>query len=145
MTQVSFYSLSAEDPDARLAFSCRLCEKARSQGHRVFILAESSEQARQLDQLLWQFTASAFLPHSLATESSATAKSEREAIEIGISEEQAMQADMLINLSDQPCQGHGRFQRIDEILCADEQILAAGRDAYRFYQAQGYKPQTHKL
>ena len=145
MPQVSFYRLSTADPDSRLQFACRLTEKARKAGHRVFILSDSESQATRLDALLWDFKPSGFLPHSLLGSSDDASGGTREAVLVGTDIAQACDPDMLINLTAQPCQQHERFQRIDEILCADEQILAAGRDSYRFYQSQGYQPQTHKL
>lgn len=145
MPQISFYRLGAADPDSRLQFACRLTEKARQSGHRVFILSDSASQATRLDTLLWEFKPSGFLPHALPGTNSKAGDGAREAVVVGTDISQVEDPDMLINLTAQPCQEHERFQRIDEILCADEQVLAAGRDSYRFYQSQGYQPQTHKL
>ena len=70
---------------------------------------------------------------------------EAEPIAVGTTRQLEYHADVLINLSGQPCQSHQRFQRINEIICQDEDILAAARDSWRYYQAEGYQPQTHKL
>jgi len=142
MPQVSFYPLPDPDPDSRLRFTCRLTEKARRMGLRVSILADSDKQAEQLDALLWDFKASGFLPHSGPDSAQAGAS---EAVLVGTDVGRLTHDDMLINLTVQPCAEHERFQRIDEILCADEQILAGGRELFRFYRAQGYQPKTHKL
>ena len=145
MPQISFYRLSAAEQDSRLQFACRLTEKARQLGHSVFILTASESQSRRLDTLLWEFKPSGFLPHTLLEMGQTEGSEEREEVVIGNDMSQVSKPDMLINLSSEPCAQHERFQRIDEILCADEEVLAAGRDSYRFYQAQGYQPQTHKL
>lgn len=142
MPQVSFYPLPDSDPDARLHFSCRLAEKARRLGFRVSILVSSEQQVEQLGTLLWDFKPSGFLPH---TRGNAPQNDVQEAVQIGTEIGQLPHNDMLINLTTLPCQEHERFARIDEILCADEQILAAGRELFRFYRAQGYAPKTHKL
>ena len=63
-SQVDFYVL--EDPalsPGRLA--CRLCMMAWEQGHRVAVLAGSEEEARALDDLMWDFPPGRFLPHAL--------------------------------------------------------------------------------
>ena len=52
---------------------------------------------------------------------------------------------VVINLSGSACEKHQQFSRINEILLSDEENLAHGRSCYRFYQAQGYTPETHKL
>lgn len=142
VTQISFYPLSDQDPDARLQFSCRLTEKARHKGLRVCILVDSQAQAAQLDTLLWSFKPTSFLPHSAPNnEQTSTAEAVQIAAKIG----EFTNTDMLINLSGKPCIEHERFTRIDEILCADEEILAAGRELFKFYRSAGYQPKTHKL
>lgn len=145
MPQVSFYQLDSPEPDSRLQFACRLTERAREAGHRVFILTDSDAQAQELDSLLWNFKPSGFLPHTLLTGDKKVTGAVREAVLIGNSIDQVSEPDMLINLSGQACQQHALFQRIDEILCADEQVLAAGRENYRYYRSQGLQAQTHKI
>jgi DNA polymerase III subunit chi len=141
MSQISFYTLSSDDPDSRFLFACRLTEKARSMGHRIFILADSAEQARRLDELLWQFKATSFIPHSVMDSEHPGA----EAVAIGTTRQLEFHDDVLINLSQQACHGHARFKRINEIIAADPHSLACARESYRFYQAAGYNPETHKL
>lgn len=140
MPQVSFYSLSDPDPDSRLHFACRLTEKARSLGHQVFILAASEPQARQISQLLWEYRPGGFLPHNLADD-----EQPLEPVAVGTGSPGDQHRDVLVNLAAQPCREAERFNRVNEILCADETVLAAGRDRYRFYQSLGCQPETHKL
>lgn len=141
MTQISFYTLSTSETEGRLQFVCRLTEKALSLGHRVFIHTESMVQARQLNDLLWQFKPASFIPHGLAGDND----SNSDPVTIGMELPEPEQDDVLINLSGNACESHRRFSRINEIICADEESLGLGRDHYRFYQTQGYQPETHKL
>lgn len=141
MAQISFYRLGSEEPDSRLAFACRLAEKARSLGHSTFIQAESEAQARQLDELLWSYRPGGFLPHSLL----AGNQEDSEKVAVGLDQQQSQYSDMMINLSASPCPEPERFRRIDEVICQDPDILARGREAYRFYQSRGFQPETHKL
>jgi DNA polymerase III subunit chi len=141
MAQVNFYTLSNKNSEARLQFACRLIEKAYSLGHKVYVHAESAEQARTLDELLWQFSPSSFVPHGLA----ATESSDTEAVIIGDSLPDASHKDVLINLGQEACEAHGQFTRINEIITGDEDSLQQGRRRYRFCQDQGYQTDTFKL
>ncbi|PCJ22692.1 MAG: DNA polymerase III subunit chi [SAR86 cluster bacterium] len=141
MTQVSFYSLSSTNSDARMHFACRLTEKAYSLGHRVYIQAASTEQARSLDELLWQFSPSSFIPHAVANEK----ESENVSVVIGHTPPAEEHQDVFINLASQACESHSQFSRINEIITADKESLQQGRLRYRFYKEQGYQPETFKL
>lgn len=139
MTQVNFYALSSPDQESRRQFACRLAEKTAQLGHRVFIQVDSAEQAAAMDTLLWQFKPSSFVPHALA-ESAVS-----EPVIIGTQSWQAEYEDVFINLSGHPCQHLTRYQRVNEIMSNDPDELQAGRQSYRFYQQQGFQPETHKL
>lgn len=141
MTKISFYTLSTNDNEALLQFACRLTEKARSMRHRVFIQTESSEQARLLDDLLWQFKSTSFIPHELL----AADDDSVDTVGIGPALPQGANDDVLINLTGSACENHQQFSRINEILLSGEENLARGRSHYRFYQAQGYTPETHRM
>ena len=141
MTKVNFYTLASSEDEVRLQFTCRLTEKARSMGHPVFIHTESPQQAKLLDDMLWQFKSTSFIPHELATE----AGDYKAKVQIGADLPQGTNSEVLINLSGSACENHQQFSRINEILSSDKENLAQGRSRYRFYQAQGYTPETHKL
>ena len=141
MAQISFYSLKDADPVSRLHFACRLTEKARSLGHRVFIQAESPSQVEALDKLLWEFKPSAFLPHTV----NETERPDTEPVAVGTARQLEFHSDVLINLADEPVHSHQRFNRINEIVCADPDITARGREHYRYYQGEGYEIETFKL
>ncbi|MEX2470467.1 MAG: DNA polymerase III subunit chi [Pseudohongiellaceae bacterium] len=141
MAQVSFYSLADSDPHSRLLFACRLTEKAAALGHRVFIQAESPEQAATLDKLLWTFKPSAFLPHTV----NETGQPQHEAVAVGTARQLEFHSDVLINLADEPVHSHQRFKRINEIVCGDKELTARGRKHYRYYQGEGYEIETFKV
>lgn len=141
MTQVNFYTLSSEEESSRLQFACRLCEKAVALGHQVTILSESESQQTLLDDLLWQFKPASFIPHVPASDSAA----ESTPVVLCLKQAPKFATDVLINLHPNACEQHAQFKRINEILTADQDSLAAGRVNYRFYQSQGYQPETHKL
>ncbi|MFM1897129.1 MAG: hypothetical protein RLZZ385_2203 [Pseudomonadota bacterium] len=141
---VNFYPLTATEPDAHLVFACRLAEKALGLGHRVHVHLDDPEQAQRLDQLLWQFRPSAFIPHerldSADPEALATVR-----VTLGHGELLPPQPDVLINLAAQVCAQHRKFRRISDIVPAVQPGLDLGRQRYRFYQEQGYGLDTFRV
>jgi DNA polymerase-3 subunit chi len=142
VTQVNFYTLSSEDSQSRYQFACRLAEKAVALGHRVLIQTDSSATARQLDDLLWQFKPASFLPHARISDESGPVT---ESVSIAADPSVVNEGDVLINLGESACQVPDQFNRINEILTSDPEVLKAGRASYRYYQSKGLQPETHKL
>lgn len=142
MTQVNFYTLPSSEAQARLLFVCRLAEKAYSLGHRTHIQTESESQAKLLDDLLWQYSASSFIPHSIHIDSGQICA---DPVSLGSSLAGAQHADVLINLGEQPVEAEEQFERINEVISADDESLEQGRIRYRFYQGKAYQIETFKL
>jgi len=141
MTQVNFYTLPSPELQSRLQFVCRLTEKAYSLGHRIHILTDSQQQSKALDDMLWQYSASSFLPHC----SLDSGGDNGEPVTLGTELAAATHADVLINLSTQPCASEGQFSRINEVISADNESLEQGRVRYRFYKEKGMQIETFKL
>jgi DNA polymerase-3 subunit chi len=68
MTKIDFYVLPEDGSLPTAVAIGRLAEKASARGHQVFIQTKDSQDALQLDEALWAFRPSSFVPHSLATE-----------------------------------------------------------------------------
>ena len=92
MTRIDFYIVEDRDPQSRIRLALRLTDKAHRAGHRVFILAESESQARDLDRELWSFRPASFLPHALFSEEPT------EQICLAWGQEPQQHDDLLINL-----------------------------------------------
>ena len=137
MTQIFFYSINKGGSERKLTVACKLTEKAFALGHQVFIQPSSEEQLRVLDEILWKFDPSSFLPHEVGDKKNCS-------IQLGV-EIPENQKGILINLSEEACIKHHQFSRINEIVGPDEQSLLAGRSNYRFYQAQGLPLETYKI
>ena len=54
-------------------------------------------------------------------------------------------AAVLINLHDAAPPFFSRFERLAEIVGADEAGTAAARERFRFYRERGYELRTHNL
>ena len=53
--------------------------------------------------------------------------------------------DVLVNLTLTPPPFFSRFQRLAEIVPADDTPAQAGRERYRFYRERGYELRAHNL
>ena len=140
MTQIDFYILEDTSLAARSLLTCRLTEKAWKQGHRVYINTASTRQLNELDDLLWTFRAGSFIPHAVYTEADP-----EQPIGLGHDIEPAGHDDVLVNLSRDVPAWFSRFDRVAELVEADEQARIAARERYRYYQDRGYTLNTHKL
>jgi DNA polymerase-3 subunit chi len=141
-TQVDFYLL--ENPEQSVAgFCCKLVEKAYHQGHDIFIQVEADEALHHLDDLLWTFRQDSFLPHAIPTDDEPIRK--HSPIRLGHCGENNGKKDVLINLSGTPSAEISKYQRIAEIVSAEETDKAIARNKFKSYQAQGIRPTHHKI
>jgi len=140
MTQVDFYILNDTAPRAPALLTCRLTEKAWKQGHRVYINAGSPQQLGELDDLLWTFRAGSFIPHGVYTETGT-----QQPVALGYGMEPEGHNDVLLNLNPEVPTFFSRFDRVAELVGADEQARTVARERYRYYQDRGYTLNTHKL
>jgi DNA polymerase III subunit chi len=136
MTEIEFH---VNVPD-KLNYSCRLLRKAYRSGVRAVVTAEPALLS-QLDQLLWSFSASEFLPHCSGHATAPTLS----ATPILLCEEiQDIPANsVLINLGHQLPSNFERFQRFIEVASdANDDILAA-RIRWKHYRERGYALKRH--
>ena len=137
MTEIIFYTF-AED---RLDVARRVAAKAYGQGKQVMIYAPDDAVAGAVDRMLWTTPALGFVPH--ARDSDALAA--ETPVLIGANAEALGRADVMINLDSAQPPAFGRFERLVEIVGADEAAREQGRARYRFYQSRGYALKTHDL
>jgi len=139
MPQVDFYILPSADPATRLAFACKLTEKAWRLGHRIYLHCQDAAQRNALDERLWSFKDEAFLPHGV-TEEDADAP-----IALGLGDDPGSHHDLLINLALVVPPFCERFERIAELVVNEPAIRQASRTNYRVYRERGYPLQDHRL
>lgn len=139
--RVDFYVLSTTAAYGLLA--CRLLEKAYLRGHRVFVHCQTAKAASSLDELLWTFKPDSFIPHCLQDDESKTAHSPIQ-LGYGPQEPQGFN-DILINLAEAIPTFYINFQRIIEIVEADEPAKLRGRDHFRCYRNAGCTVATHNF
>jgi DNA polymerase III subunit chi len=137
MTSIDFY-FNAQD---RLQVACRLAGKALAQKKRLLIYAPEPETASRIDKLLWTWPAIGFVPHCAPHDALAADTP----VLIAAGEEMPEGCELLLNLA-AACPPHfARFERLFEVVGADEAERTAGRARYRFYQERGYRISNHDL
>ena len=137
MTSIDFYTHVSD----RFDVVAKLVAKAFAQHGSVRVLTGDAESTETLDRMLWIQPAISFLPHCrigsrLAAETP---------IWIDHLLEHQGPAAVLINLHDAPPPFFSRFERLAEIVGADEAGAAAARERVRFYRERGYELRTHNL
>ena len=146
MTRVDFYIIESGSESATETFICRLTEKAWSQNNAVYLQAMDEQHALKLDDLLWSFNETSFVPHQVIQTD--TDQSETQNILIGhqtADEIPVSYHDVLINLNHETPSFFSQFERVAEIITTDETSRIKGRERYQFYRDRGYALETHKM
>ena len=135
MTSIDFYT-GADDP---LDVAARIATKAWQQYGSVRVLTPDADTTQALDRLLWLDPPLSFLPHC-RMDSAVAAETP-----IWIDErlEHSGPAAVLLNLHAEPPPFFSRFERLAELVAADERNVAAGRARFRFYRERGYDLRQH--
>lgn len=140
MAKADFYLIAKPrfrgDP---LLLVCELAKKAFEGGQRTLILARSLEQAEQLDEKLWDFDESAFVPHQIGGD-------EDDAITPVLIVAPGMQTPeraLVINLRDEAVAG--MFERVLEVVPDDEAQRTGSRERWKAYKAAGIEPVKHDM
>jgi DNA polymerase-3 subunit chi len=131
MTHIDFHSNVAD----KLNYACRLVRKARAANTKI-VLRTTREDLAALDAALWTFSAADFLPHVQAGDALAPQTP------VILTDDDTVELphhQILINLSATAPAHFDRFERLIEIVSADEAEAQAGRERYRFYKGQGYQ------
>ena len=137
MTSIDFY-FNAGD---KLQVACRLAGKAMAQGRSLLVYAPEGDTASRIDRLLWTWPATGFVPHCALHDPLAPDTP----VLIAAGAETPQRCDVLLNLS-AGCPPHfERFERLLEVVGADEAERATGRERYKFYKSRGYAIGNHDL
>ncbi|HCI12777.1 MAG: DNA polymerase III subunit chi [Gallionellales bacterium GWA2_60_142] len=131
MTKVDFYT-GSED---KLRTACQLSHKAMQNGVRVVLSAPDEATTEALDKLLWQYPATAFIPHSRSD----AAESEEMPVVLNSGSERFPHHDLLISLHNECVPFFSRFERVIEIVGTDTEDSKLGRERYKFYKDRGYE------
>ena len=131
MTKIDFYTGSTD----KLRTACQLSHKAMQNGVRVAISTPDAATADMLDKLLWQFPATAFIPHCRSDEEEAG----QAPVVLGSGSEKFPHHDLLISLHSECVSFFSRFERVIEIIGNDAEDSRLGRERFKFYRDRGYE------
>ena len=138
MTEVAFHFNA---PDS-LAYACRLLRKAVGSGAKV-VVTGPPDTLRELDALLWTFSATDFVPHCLAdSEAHVVAASP---VVLATSIASTAHQQVLLNLGRLVPEGFDRFERVIELVGQDEQQRQLARARWKQYTDRGYAITRHDL
>ena len=91
--------------------------------------------------MLWTWPAIGFVPHCMAHDGLAA----ETPVLIAAGDEKPPGCEVLLNLGAQ-CPPHfARFERLLEVVGADDEDRKAARARYRYYQERGYRISSHDL
>ncbi|WP_144213360.1 DNA polymerase III subunit chi [Shewanella donghaensis] len=147
MSKTLFYLMPALNTQATAAESvylaaCQIAEQHYRQQKLVYIHCQSKQQAYAIDELLWQFEPTAFVPHNLKGEGPITGSP----VEIGFDKLGANKSrQLLINLADQVPTFAVKFPQIIDFVANDDALKNIARLRYREYKQLGITLDTAEL
>lgn len=131
MTKIDFYT-GCED---KLRTACQLSHKAMRSGMRVIVGTPDTATYHALDQMLWHSPITSFIPHcaSHADEAAQTP------VLLAQNEDKFPHHELLISLYAETPSYFSRFERVIEVVGADEADSLRGRARFKFYRDRGYE------
>ena len=139
MTRVDFYIHDSLSQLAQNVLMCRITEKAWKKNHEIFVRCLNEKSVKEMDDLLWSFSAESFVPHERQSENHTAP------VIIGDRLSQAIKSDLLINLGEDVPTTVSKFQRVVEPTGYDESSRNSARVKYKYYQDRGFPIFTHKI
>lgn len=131
MTKVDFYTGSTD----KLRTACQLSQKAMQNGLRVLLHTPDEATTEALNELLWHYPATAFIPHCRSDDAAASDMP----VVVGHLDENFPHSAVLISLHTTCLPFFSRFERVIEIVSTDEEDARLGRERFGFYRDRGYE------
>lgn len=135
MTRIDFHVLP-EDGNRRQhdQYLCRMVEQLWRGGRTVHLHCADADTQTALDDLLWTFSDTSFLPHAVADSPEAAGVR----VTLGHGDARPASAEVLVNLQAQVPEFFSQFEIVVETTGPDDAARAAARLRYRFYKDRGY-------
>lgn len=141
MPRADFYLIAKprfrDDP---LRLVCELARKAHDAGQWTLVLARDSAQAEAIDDQLWDMGDDVYIPHQVA---GSDIEDEEAAVLIAAPDADAPMRPLVINLRDDAVQG--AFERVLEVVPADESARGPLRERWKQYAARGLEVNKHDM
>lgn len=141
MTAVAFHFGVASKQD----YTCRLLRKAVASGARLVVLTDAA-QLEQLDRALWALSPVDFVAHCVA--SAPAAVRNRSPVILATHTSQVPDPELrqiLLNTTDTVPEGFEQFNRLIEIVSAQESDRLLARQRWRHYAGKGHSIEKHEV
>ena len=138
--RIDFYKLNSQNSTSINRFCCQLAEKVVKMGHSVVVRTKDERATHLLDDMMWTYSDSSFLPHARLGDSA----DQDTAVIIGHSAS-ASPAYLLINLSDGRPENIDNYERVAEIINQAPENLQKGRMRYAGYKKDAYTLHYHEI
>lgn len=138
MTKIDFHVLPAQARRQHDVYICELVAQAVHAGRRVHIHCLDDDMATALDDLLWTFHDTSFVPHAIL----GSAEESSVPVSLGASATPPEVADLLVNLHRDVPPFFSQFDQVIETTGEDEHSKALARGRYKFYKDRGYPIET---
>lgn len=134
MTQIEFHVLPADTRRAHDVIVCEMIERLWQAGRALYVHCPDATALGELDELLWTFHDTSFVPH--AVRSGAPDPAVR--VLLGCETSAPECIDTLVNLHDEVPGFFSQFEQVLETAGHDETTRQRARARYRFYKERGY-------
>lgn len=139
MTEIAFH-FNAPD---KLAYACRFARKAHRSGARLVITAPP-ETLHALDRMLWALAPQDFVAHCRSDADEVLVHASPVLLSVDVPS--TPHHEVLLNLYGEVPEGFARFERLVEVVSAqDETDRAQARSRWRHYASRGYSIVRHDL
>ena len=137
MTRIDFYHY-AED---KLHYACRLASRAYERASRLVVYCSDAQALERFDKSLWTFQATKFVPHCFVDDAVAA----ETPVILATSGEALPHHDVLLNLADDTPPFFAAFERLLEVVTADDEDKERARARYVFYRKRGYDIRVNNI
>ena len=138
--RIDFYKLNSRNSTSINRFCCQLSDKVVKMGHSVFVRTKDARETQLLDDMMWTYSDSSFLPHARLEDND-----DGDAPVIIGHSEASSAGYLLINLSDELPGNIHDYERVAEIINDAPDILQKGRGRYSTYKKDAYTLHYHEI
>ena len=140
MPRADFYLIAKPRfRDEPLRLVCELARKAYDANLWTLVLARDTAQAEALDDLLWDMGDDVYIPHQIAGDE----EDELTPVVIAAPQTDSPLRPLVINLRDAAVDG--AFDRVLEVVPADESARDGSRERWKQYKARGLEVDKHDM
>ena len=139
--RIDFYVLEVNATDGRFRLACKIIDRAYRSGYSVYLWTRDDQESVLLDDLLWTFSQTSFIPHVRNNGKTGLTAT----VHINHHPPKSGAAEVVVSVADQPVEDYSNFARIAEVVGFDEVEKQSGRSRFKFYRDQGLELETHRI